>query len=70
MFLTPTHLVRMVGSWPVLSQQAACSNALVASTALAERRRERDEVEEFLARHATGAAAELPGPDARMARPA
>ena len=35
--------------WPVESQQRARRNALVASTALARRRAERLEVEEFLA---------------------
>lgn len=35
--------------WPVQSQQHARRNALVASTALARRRVERLEVEEFLA---------------------
>lgn len=41
--------VRDLTDWPERSQQAACRNALVASTALAERRRQRCEVEEFLA---------------------
>lgn len=50
MIRTPAQLVRVVGSWPVRSQEAARRNALVASTALTARRRERDEVEEFLAR--------------------
>ena len=40
---------RDLTDWPARSQQAACRNALVASTALAERRRQRCEVEEFLA---------------------
>ena len=35
--------------WPAQSQQRARRNALVASTALAQRRAERLEVEEFLA---------------------
>jgi len=35
----------------VHSQQAAIRNAMVASTALTQRRRELIEVEEFLARH-------------------
>jgi len=35
--------------WPAQSQHRACRNALVASTALARRRAERLEVEEFLA---------------------
>lgn len=37
--------------WPTHSQQRARRNALSASTALADRRRELLEVEEFLARH-------------------
>jgi hypothetical protein len=69
MNLAPTHLVRMVGSWPVLSQQAACTNARVASAALAERRRERDEVEDFLARHGA-ATVEAAGSRTRMAHSA
>jgi hypothetical protein len=39
-------------AWIPGSQQHARRNALVASTALAERRLERLEVEEFLAEHA------------------
>ncbi|MGZ4447633.1 MAG: hypothetical protein ACXVEC_12940 [Nocardioides sp.] len=35
--------------WPVESQQVARRNAMIASTALAQRRAEREEVEEFLA---------------------
>lgn len=49
---TPTTLVRTVARWPVESQQRARRNALVASTELAARRRERMEVEDFLAAHA------------------
>ena len=57
---TPLHLVTAgvtwavtwpVG-WPVTSQQHARRNALVASTALSQRCREVEDVEEFLARHA------------------
>jgi hypothetical protein len=44
------RLVRDLAGWPVESQLQARRNALVASTALAQRRRERAEVEEFLAR--------------------
>ena len=44
-------------AWPLSSQHAACRNALVASTALAERRREREEVEDFLERHHAARAA-------------
>ncbi len=39
-------------SWHVSSQQQSRRNALVASTALTQRRRELQEVEEFLAEHA------------------
>ncbi|MBI2245337.1 MAG: hypothetical protein HYU55_15860 [Nocardioides sp.] len=35
--------------WPVESQLGARRNAMVAATALAQQRAERDEVEEFLA---------------------
>ncbi len=46
----PAHrLVSVVTSWPVESQQRARRNALIASTALAQRRAELDEVDEFLA---------------------
>lgn len=37
-------------SWPLRSQQEAQRNALRASTALAQRRRERVEVEDYLRR--------------------
>ncbi len=40
--------VRALTQWPVHSQQGARRNAMIASTALAERRRERLEVEEYL----------------------
>jgi len=45
---TPAELVRSVLEWPVRTQQRSRRNALVASTALAQRRRERHEVEQFL----------------------
>lgn len=38
-----------VQQWAVDSQRAACRNAMVAGTALAARRAEREDVEEFLA---------------------
>jgi len=44
-FWTP---VRALVRWPVTTQVGARRNALVASTALTRRRRERDEVELFL----------------------
>jgi len=43
------RLAHVVVRWPVESQQRARRNALIASTALAQRRAELDEVEEFLA---------------------
>jgi hypothetical protein len=61
-----THLLRhpvdAVRRWPVESQLRARRNAMIASTALAQRRAELDEVEEYLAAiagaHATEAAAQ------------
>jgi hypothetical protein len=44
--------VRSVLAWPVETQLGSRRNALVASTALTDRRKERDEVEDFLAAHA------------------
>lgn len=53
--MTLTHLLhRAAGAvrrWPVESQLGARRNAMIASTALAQRRAELDEVEEFLAAH-------------------
>ena len=40
--------IRSIGRWPVSTQVGARRNALVASTALASRRREREDVEQFL----------------------
>lgn len=51
------HRPAQWAQWPVRSQQVARRNALVASTALAEQRRELLEVEEYLARHAAAHAA-------------
>lgn len=42
----PVHVVRR---WPVASQQQSRRNAMIASTALAQRRADLEEVEEFLA---------------------
>jgi len=42
---------RGLARWPVGSQEVARRNAMVASTALTQRRSELHEVEEFLARH-------------------
>lgn len=52
-----TGLVRSVLDWPVRSQQGARRNAMIASTALAARRRERLEAEEFVAEHEAARAA-------------
>jgi hypothetical protein len=41
--------VEAVRRWPVDSQQRSRRNAMIASTALAQRRAELDDVEEFLA---------------------
>jgi hypothetical protein len=46
---TPSQMVATAVRWPVESQQRARRNAMVASNALARRRVELDEVEEFLA---------------------
>jgi len=45
---TPRRLVSAAAQWHVTTQQHARRNALVASTALAQRRMERLDVEEFL----------------------
>jgi hypothetical protein len=37
-----------LSQWPVQTQQGARRNALIASTALADRRRQRREVDDFL----------------------
>jgi len=42
--------VREVARWHVTTQFGARHNALLACTALAQRRRERDDVEQFLSR--------------------
>jgi hypothetical protein len=52
-FSSAPHLVGRVAGvvqrWPVESQLRARRNAMIASTALAQRRAELDDVEEFLA---------------------
>ena len=50
--MTLTRLLTTAATWHVNSQHRACRNALVASTALTQQRRERDDVEDFLASHA------------------
>ena len=47
--VTPLRAPRSpLAGWAERSQQAACRNAMAASTALAEQRRERDEVAEYV----------------------
>ena len=41
-------MLRPLTRWAEHSQQRACRNAMVASTALSATRRERDEVQEFV----------------------
>ena len=50
------HLVRLgqaISDWPVASQQQARRNAMVALTACAHRRAEREDVASYLAERAT-----------------
>ena len=67
---SPRTLVRIVTTWPVESQQRARRNALVASTELAQRRHERQEVEEFLALHARRRAPAVRAADGLTGMPA
>ncbi|WP_148046792.1 hypothetical protein [Nocardioides pocheonensis] len=46
----PWMLITGVARWPVTTQVQARRNALLACTVLAQRMRERDEVEEFVGR--------------------
>ena len=46
---SPSNLVTAAVRWPVESQQRARRNAMIASTALAQRRAEIDEVDDYLA---------------------
>ena len=57
---TPWRLVNAAARWHVTSQQHARRNALVASKALTQRRRELQDVEEFLAEYAARATHPLP----------
>lgn len=54
---SPWRLVGAAATWPLASQQGARRNALLATTALMQRRNERLEVEEFLAQNAARRAA-------------
>jgi len=42
-------VIRPVAAWAESSQRAACRNAMVASTALSDRLRDRREVQEYVA---------------------
>lgn len=56
MFPPVRHLVRLgqtISEWPVASQQRARRNAMVALTACAHRRAEREEVASYLAERDT-----------------
>jgi hypothetical protein len=48
---TPWRMVSAAATWHVTSQHHARRNALIATTALTQRRRERLDVEEFLTAH-------------------
>jgi hypothetical protein len=57
---TPWRMFTAAASWHLTSQQQARRNALVCTTALAQQRRERLDVEEYLtARDAAAAATRL-----------
>ena len=58
MYRTAARIAQEAALWPVRSQLASRRNALVACTALAERRREREEVEDFLEHHLASRAAD------------
>ena len=56
MFPPMRHLVRLgqtISEWPVASQQQARRNAMVALTACAHRRAEREDVASYLAERAS-----------------
>ena len=61
----PGSVRTSVQRWAVDSQRSACRNAMVAGTALAVRRAEREEVEEFLAARVPAPATEQSRLDAR-----
>ncbi|HYG92608.1 MAG TPA: hypothetical protein VD859_03400 [Nocardioides sp.] len=69
----PTSLPRVLQEWPVTAQRAARRNAMIALTACAERRRDRDDVREFFAERATAtttaedAGSDIPAPPTRHA---
>ena len=60
--LGPLFLVHRVREWPVASQQQARRNAMLAATACAARRAERQDVADYLAALTRPAAPEPAGP--------
>lgn len=60
--LTPSVITDAVHRWAVGSQQQARRNAMLAATECAQRRAEREEVDEFFAAH-------FPAPGASRAQP-
>lgn len=65
----PWRLLSAAATWHLTSQEHATRNALVATTALIERREERLDVEQFLAANAARLA-DAPGAVAAAGRPA
>lgn len=63
--LAPWRIVGAATAWPVASHQQARRNALVGTTAVARSRRERLDVEDYLAAHTTSPPERLPGDRAR-----
>jgi hypothetical protein len=63
-------VARPLAQWAEVSQRHACRNAMVASTAIAATRQERDETQEYvetlIARHARRAGPTSPLPAARL----
>ena len=60
-----SRTIDVVRRWPVDSQQASRRNAMIASTALAQRRAELDDVEQFLASRPGSTALEVAAQAAR-----
>ena len=58
--LARSVLGRLTQDWAERSQQQACRNAMVATTALTAARRERDEVEELVAQLLTRRSPDAP----------
>jgi hypothetical protein len=64
-FVAAHRIVTAVTRWPAESQQRARRNAMIASTALAQRRAELDDVEQFLASRPGSTALEVAAQAAR-----